>query len=81
MLTNCLICDSVARLYLGEKIMSCFGCCSEDSMQKTADNGPYMTHHAAGCFQGLLYIPAKEPYLIVLSLHLTNSGDEKCLSI
>ncbi|KAK1390314.1 Pto-interacting protein 1 [Heracleum sosnowskyi] len=28
--------------------MSCFGCCSEDSMQKTADNGPYMTHHAAG---------------------------------
>ncbi|KAL1806780.1 hypothetical protein DCAR_0832620 [Daucus carota subsp. sativus] len=27
--------------------MSCFGCCPEDDMQKTADNGP-MTNHAAG---------------------------------
>lgn len=30
--------------------MSCFGCCPEDDMQKTADNGPSMTHHAAGVF-------------------------------
>nr|XP_017215270.1 PREDICTED: pto-interacting protein 1 isoform X1 [Daucus carota subsp. sativus] len=35
-------------VFIQGRIMSCFGCCSEDSMQKTADNGPYMTNHAAG---------------------------------
>ncbi|PWA34694.1 pto-interacting protein 1 [Artemisia annua] len=28
--------------------MSCFGCCGEDDMHKSYDNGPYMTNNAAG---------------------------------
>lgn len=63
MLTNCFLYDSESSLLLKERIMSCFGCCSEDSMQKTADNGPYTTNHAAGYFQGLLCISG---YLIIV---------------